>query len=219
MRDGDQRAADAQTTEAAACVTVAAGEDAGDLRAESLEAKCRAAVRGALGRGVSPAGGERPGLRQSGWREDAFTIGVGPRTDRAGPERLFHDVRAAGAAVATSQAGVTAGEGAEVAGQIRRADHRRHRLRTAKPGGDGSVIHDAGAPLRTRKRVTHEQPSFQWVGKDLQRPDDDCGGDRSTDLPQRGPGVESAELSNGGGAKEEGGERRREFDRGKLMWT
>jgi len=41
----------------------------------------------------------------------------------------------------------------------------------------------------------------------------------STGPPQRDPGVESAELSNGGGAKEEGGKRGREFDRGKLMWT
>ena len=54
---------------------------------------------------------------------------------------------------------------------------RRHRLRPAGPGGDGSVVHVPGRTLRAAQRDDHQQSGVLQMGSNLQRSDDDHGRD------------------------------------------
>ena len=118
---------------------------------------------------------------------------------RAGRRRGVVAVCVVGSRVAEGQTRLETPPGAEADVEMRGAIDRRHRLCAAESRGDGSPIHIAGGSVRTRHGDAHQQPAVLEVGDDLQRPDDDGGGDRSPGASQRDFGTEHCQLPTGGG--------------------
>ena len=97
--------------------------------------------------------------------------------------------------------------------EVRRADHRRHRLRAADARGDGGPVHTLGRALRTRQRAANEQSAVLEVGADLQGPDDHGRRNRPPGPSQRDPRTERKQLSIGcreRSNRDRAGDRRRE---------
>ena len=87
---------------------------------------------------------------------------------------------------------------------LRSASDRRHRLRPAKPRGNGSPVYVTGRPLRTGQRGADQQSSVQQMGVDFQRSHDNCRRDRPPSSPQRDSGVEHGQLPFRDGQTDEG---------------
>jgi len=119
--------------------------------------------------------------------------------DPKGQKPAVHDMQLVGSTTVDRQAGLTITQGDQTTGELRGLDHRRLRLRAAKPGGNGSPVHALSRTLRTRQRAVDEQSGLQQMGPNLQGRDDDSGGDRPLGPPQRDPGTERPELSRGNG--------------------
>ena len=132
-------------------------------------------------------------------REVALPMCVGRATGSARSFDSVHDLQLVGAATFDRQTGLAITEADQEVIGLRGSDHRRLGLCAAEPRRNGSVIHVACRALRARERDADEQLTFQQVGADLQRCDDDGGGDRPTSSSQRDFGVERAQLPSGEG--------------------
>ncbi len=203
MRD----AADAPHRTAAAAVAAAAGEGPAGLRSETPAGEGSPASAHTLGWIVSGSAGEPFGFWSERLWEDPFTLGLGARTDPCRSQDLLLHLQPAGAGAARGQARFEAEQGAQAAGCLRRADHRRHRLCAAEPGGDGGAVHVIGGALRARQRAADQQLAVLQVGDDIQRPDDHGSSHRPTGASQYHLGTEHPELSVGTGQEGDGASR------------
>jgi transposase len=157
------------------------GQDLGSIRLVSVATACDAAVRDASARGLSGPPGQRVDLWQTGFGENHVAFGTRRSTRQAGAVGLFLDVPDAGANVAPCKAGPTSGAGNQEASKVRRVDHRRPRIRSAEPRGDGGVVHVVVGTIRTGQRSAQFESAVFEMGTDLQGPDDDGRCDRPID--------------------------------------
>jgi len=139
--------------------------------------------------------GKSASVWQARFWEEPLSFCVGRTTRSSRSLDPVHHLQPAGAGVTCCKAGLAISKGTQAVVAIRRPDHRRPGLRSAKPRGDGGVVYALGGALRTRQRHADEQLTVQQVGTDLQGRDDDCGGHRSAGTSQRDFGVECAQLS------------------------
>jgi hypothetical protein len=181
----------------AGTIPAAAGEELGELRLEADSAASGPASGEPERRRVPGPAGEPAGLRQAGLGQDALRVCAGRAVGRAGPCNAVHNLRAAGAEPAGGEAGLAVTEGDQATLAVRRSDPRRPRLRAARPGGDGGVVHLVGRTLRARQRAADEQPAVLQVGADLQGLHDDSRSHRPPGASLRDLGVERAKLSIG----------------------
>jgi transposase len=193
---------------AAEGIALAAGKELGEPGPEASAREGGASVAQPAGRGFSGSARECAGLRDGGFGEDAQPLCGGSGTGAPGPAHSVHDDQPAGAG--TAQGETRPGlEGTDQAAEpLGGFVDRRPGLRATEPGGDGGVVHAAGGTLRAGQRAGDEQPDLFAVGTDLQRPDDDRGGDRPDGAPQRDRGTERAELPRGGGQESQGAARK-----------
>jgi transposase len=185
-------------------VALAAGEELAEPGPEAFANQGGAATEEPARRGFSGSPGERAGLRDSGFGEDARPMCGGPGTGAAGAAHPVHDDEPAGAGTAEGQTGPGPESALETTELLGRAADRRPGLCAAEPGRDGGAVHSAGGTLRERQRAGDEQPGVLAMGTDLQGPDDDGGRDRPPGAPQRDRGIERAELPSGGGQEGKG---------------
>src|SRR5579871_5272847 len=115
----------AQTSPAAVASIADSGrEELGKLQPEALASEGRADDEDVAGRRVPGSARECAGVRQSRQRKDAPPMLDRPGTHRAGATRLLHDVSAAGAGSAGSQARSEAEPLLQTAGVLRGTHHR-----------------------------------------------------------------------------------------------
>ena len=163
----------------------------------ALAAGGAAAIPDAPRRRVPGPSRERPRVRQTRLREDARDLCGGRATRVAGAPGALRDVQPLGAGTARGQTRPETGTRPEATRRLRRAHHRRPRLRAAEPRGDGGALHPPGGTLRTRQRDADQQPAVLAVDGDLQGSDDHRGGDRPPRASQCDRGVERDELPAG----------------------
>jgi hypothetical protein len=187
-----------------AFVAVAAGEDVGFVPVDAVVEVGTGAVSEFAGRRVFGPSGERVVVWEAGFGEDARDVCVRGAVGVAGPVGVFCDVQLVGSGVARGEAGFEVGEVIEAVVELRGVVDRRLGLCAAESGGDGGVVHVVGGPLRAWECDVDEQFAVFGLGRDLQGPDDDGGGDRSFGSPQRDRGNERVELSTGDGKGSEG---------------
>jgi len=186
-------------------VASAAGEDVGVAGSEASAGEGRAAVAGAVERGIFGPTGERVGVRAARIGKDARVVCGGPGDGAIGAFGAGDEMQSAGAGTAEGEAGpASEGVAARPVALGGLAD-RRPGVCAAEPGGDGSAVHAAGRTLRAGERAGDEQPGVLAVGADLQGPDDDGGGDRPTSTSRPDRGDERGELPDRVGQTEEGG--------------
>lgn len=174
-------------------------EAMGQLRLGASSAASDASDGKSARRLLPESPGELAGFRQARIWEVALPIRIGRTTGSARPFDSVHDLQLVGAATSDCQTGLAVAKADQEAVGLRGSDHRRLGLCAAEPRRNGSVIHVACRTLRAWERDADEQLTLQQVGADLQRCDDDGGGDRPTSSSQRDPGVERAQLPSGEG--------------------
>ena len=178
---------------------IALGQDVGVVRLEPAAIGGDEAVGNASRRHVPGSPGEPVGFWSARLREKPRPVRTLGAVDSEGPQPVVHNVQPAGSTTVDRQARLAVGESDQANGAFRGPDHRRLGLRPAEPGGDGGAVHAVGRTLRTRQRAFNEQPGIQQVGSNLQRRDDDRGGDRPPGPPQRDLGTQRAQLPRGNG--------------------
>ena len=204
VRPGMSGTLAAEDRTSAAGIVLAVGEDLRDVRPETVADESGAAsAEPARGR-LRGSQGEPAGVRQAGFREDAFVVRVGSRSGAQGPAGSLHDVQPVGAGAVGGEARPETEPCAEALGELRGFTDRRFGLCATGPRGDGGLVHAAGGPLRARQCVADEQPAVLEVGGDLQGSDDDGGSDRPPGASQRDRGVEPIELPPGACQEDEG---------------
>jgi len=182
-------------------IAVALGEKLGGAGPEAFAAEGGAAVARTVERGLPGPARERFGFWATRNRENPWAVRGGPGAGPVGPAAVVHEVRAVGAGAIEGQARSDSQEVFEAISEVGGLNYRRLGLCATKPGGNGGIVYALGGALRTRQCAGDEQLAVLEVGANLQRPDDDGGGDRSAGTPQRDRGGERAELPSGGGQK------------------
>ena len=193
---------------AAKVVALAAGKELGEPGLEASAGEGGASVAQPAGRGFSGSARERAGLRDGGFGEDAQPVRAGPGTGASGPAYPVHDDKLVGAGTAQGETRPVLEGTDQTAEPLGGIVNRRPGLRATEPGGNGGVVHAAGGTLRAGQRAGDEQSDLFAVGTDLQRPDDDRGGDRPNGAPQCDCGTERAELPSRGGQESQGATRK-----------
>ncbi len=183
----------------AAPIPDSAGEGSAAFRLEAFAGEGGPPSAHADGRNLPGSTREHFGFWTIGFGEDASVVGLGPGTDPCRPQDLLLHVQSVSAGTTGSQARLEAKQSVEAPQRLRCLDHRRHRIRSTEPGGNGSVVHAVGGAVRTRQCVAHQQLAVRQVGSDLQGSDDDRGGHQSTRTPQRDPGTQHYQLPAGTG--------------------
>ncbi len=209
---GAHRVRDAQSQSHRAAVASerdTPGEGQDELRPEASAGEGGEAVPHALGWHVRGSQGERVDFRRHRFGQDACSCGAGTGTDSFGSQSAHVYVQSVGATVACSQTRFAFAQDAQATEPLPGVDHRRHRLRAADSGGNGSVVHPVGRTLRTRQRAADEQSGVLEVGTDFQGSHDDCSSDRPVGASQRHPGAEHPELQDGTGQESQAAEGRR----------
>jgi hypothetical protein len=166
-------------------LTSSAGQDLGDVQLRSPAVECDAPTRESSRGIVLGSTRERSDFWAAGRRKKSRPVCACQSTRSARPKHAADNVQLVGATVADCQAGSSLTEVHQAVVALRGSDDRRPGLRAAEPGRDGGVVHAVGGALRAGQRAADEQPGIQQMGPDLQRCDDDRGGDRSLGSPQR----------------------------------
>ena len=196
-------------------IAAAPGEDVGGPGLEAVADEGNTAVAWSAERGLFGPARECTGIWSSGFGEDARcqcrVVGVGAGR----PAAAVHEVQSAGARTVESETRPGAeGIPARVVALGGTGD-RRPGLRATEPGGDGGLVHVVGGTVRAGQCAGDEQPGLLEMGADLQRPDDDGGGDRPAGASQRDFGTEPAELPSGAGEEVQGRRRAKGWSRGR----
>nr|WP_145384461.1 IS21 family transposase [Stieleria neptunia] len=197
---GPQRESDQASNDQ---LTSSAGQDMGDVQLRSLAIVSDTTTGESSGGIVLGSSGERTDFRSARCGEESRALCLGESTRPARPEHASDNVQLAGATVADRKAGSSPAEVHQATVSFRGPDDRRPGLRAAESRRDGGAVHAAGGTLRERECSVDEQLGVQQVGPDLQRCDDDGGGDRSLGSPQRDHRVERAKLSRGNSQENE----------------
>jgi hypothetical protein len=116
-----------------------------------------------------------------------------PCTGRA--HGLYGSVCEVGSASVVGQEGTAVATDVIEARKVFGIDHRRSRLCSAEPRGNGSTLHVDSGPLREDEYPIEFEPTIFEVGEYLQGPDDNGSSDRSFGTSQYHLGTERAELS------------------------
>ena len=175
----------------------AAGEELGVAGSEAVPDQGDAAVARAVERRFFGPPRERPGVRPAWLGQDACAARRGPRIGAGWPVGAGDQMQLAGPGVVESQARSAAERTVTRPVEVGRIADRRPRIRSAEPGRDGITLHTPGGALRAWQRACNEQSAVLPVGADLQRSDDDGGGDRPPCSSQRDRGNERTQLSDG----------------------
>jgi len=179
----------------------ALGQDVGVVRVAPSSAHGHAANGNPSRRHVLGSSRELADFRQAGFGKKSRLVRTVRTVDPKGQKPVVHNLQFAGSTIIDRQAGSPVAEVDQTTGELRGPDHRRLRLRAAKPRRDGSALHLAGRALRTPQRAVDEQSGVQQMGPNLQGCDDHCGGDRPLGSPQRDPRTERPKLSSGNGER------------------
>lgn len=190
MRD----AADPPHRAAATPIADSAREGSAAFRLETFAGEGRPSSTHPVGWKLPESPREHFGFWTIGLGEDASAVGLGSGVNPRGPQDLLLHVQSVGTGTPGSQTRFEAQQSAEAPRRLRCLDHRRHRIRSAEPGGNGSLVHVIGGSLRTRQCVAHQQLAIRPMGDDLQRSDDDRGSHRPPRTPQRDLGTQPSEL-------------------------
>ena len=119
----------------AARVSLAAGKDAEFVRPEATPRQGGSTDADAAGRGISGPQGKRSGVWEQRFGKDALAVCPGPGTDPpVGASGVLQSVQPAGSRTAGREARLEAESRVEAVVEVRRGDHRRHRLRAAESG-------------------------------------------------------------------------------------
>ena len=180
-------------------LAAAAGEELAEPGSEAAAGQGGATVAQPAVGGLPGPARERAGVRHGGLGQDPQSVCAGSGTGACRAADLVHDDQPAGAGTAEGQARPGLEGAPQTTEPLGGLADRRPGLCAAKPGGNGGAVHALGGTLRTGQCAGDEQPGVLAVGADLQGPDDDGGGHRSTGAPQRDPGSARAELPGGGG--------------------
>jgi len=169
-------------------------EAVGQLRLDASSAASDASNGKPPRRLLPGSPGELAGFWQARIWEVTLPMRIGRATGSARSFDSVHDLQLVGAATSNRQKGLALAEADQKAVGLRGSDHRRLGLCAAEPRRNGSAVHVACRTLRARECDADEQLTLQQVGADIQRCDDDRGGDRPTSSSQRDLGVERAQL-------------------------
>jgi hypothetical protein len=189
---------------AAEGIAAAAGEKLAEPGPEASADEGRAAIAQLAGRGLSGPARECAGVRDGGLGENAQPMRGGPGTGAARTEHPVHDDESAGPGAAQGQTRPGPEGLAQTTQSLGGLADRRPGLCATKPGRDGGIVHAAGGALRAGQCDVDEQSAVLAVGADLQRRNDDGGGDRPAGASQCDHRAESAELPGGAGEEGEG---------------
>jgi hypothetical protein len=169
-------------------------EAVGQLRLDASSAASDASNGKPPRRLLPGSPGELAGFWQARIWEVTLPMRIGRATGSARSFDSVHDLQLVGAATSNRQTGLALAEADQKAVGLRGSDHRRLGLCAAEPRRNGSAVHVACRTLRARECDADKQLTLQQVGADIQRCDDDRGGDRPTSSSQRDLGVERAQL-------------------------
>lgn len=180
-------------------ISITAWQDVGEFRFQTI-AIGSASYCGDLANGDflgSP--GKCSDIWEARFGQNTFAMWVGRTINSSGPQRLVYDLQPFGSAAVASEAGLKIAEIHQATVKLRGVGDRRSWIRATESRRDGSVVHTSGRTVRTRECDVDKQSSIQQMGADIQRRDDNSGGDRSLGSSQRDSGVECGKLSSGNG--------------------
>ena len=149
-------------------------------------------------RGVREASGEPVDVRQAGFWENVVAQCTGGTVGSPGTHGVLRSLRKARPASVARQARVSTTATATEAWPSVGVNYRRHWIRAAESGGDGSLIYVDRGSVRANESNDQQQPSIFEVGADLQGSDDDGGRDRSPGASQHDHRAEREQLPPGG---------------------
>ena len=179
-------------------LALTSGQDMGSVSMVAVATSCDAAVRDPAQRKLLGSTRQLVDFWETRFGKNEFTCGIGGSVGAAWPLCVLYDLPDVGARTTPFQTRSSDGTLHQEAEQVRGLDHRRSRLRATESRGDGSAVHATLGALRKRQRVAEQQPTVFKVGTNLQRPDDNCCGDRSLDSPLGDHRTEHRQLSPGG---------------------
>ena len=156
-------------------------------------------------RGVREASGEPVDVRQAGFWENAVTQCTGGTIGSPGTHGVLRSVRKARSASVARQARVSTTATATETWPRFGVDHRRHWIRAAESGGDGSIVYVDSGSIRTNESNDQQQPAIFEVGADLQGSDDNRRRDRSLGASQHDHRAEREQLPPGGSPSQTAG--------------
>jgi len=178
------------------------GQDLGAIRLVSLTAACDATVRNTAPGGLSESPGQLADLWEARLGKDDAVVGARGSTRETGAIRLLRDLSDVGSGVIASQTGSPSGTIHQETPEVRGLDHRRPGLRPAESRGDGGPIHTPLGTVRARQCVSQLESTVLEMVADLQRSDDDRGGDRQADPSLGNHRTQHPKLSTRGGQEE-----------------
>ena len=173
------------------------GQDLGPIPLVAFAQERAATVPGLARRWILEASRERFGVRETGLGENPRTLCSSGATRLTGAFGALHDQQPAGPKPAGRETRLEARTAAEKASKLRGLADRRSWLRPAEPRGNGGALHALGGSLRAWQCDADEQPAILTMDRDLQRSNDNGGGNRPLGASQRDCRTERAELPLG----------------------
>ena len=136
-------------------------------------------------RRVFEANQQRLDIWEARLGEDAFAFGVRGCDGESGASRVLCPMFDTGSALAVSETGTETSAVACEAWPVLSIDHRRLGLCSTESRGDGSALYlDRGSLRKDEHFIEQQSPLFE-MGRYLQGPDDNGGGNRSLGTSQR----------------------------------